>query len=96
MYDKSNTDIELTNRWVGTVASRLRLDSAELLALYDRKTDKHDSEMRTRELFKYSCHRGVSSTPTSMLNGAIIQGPPSTARAWLKLLTQVYAKQTAH
>ena len=87
MYDLSNSDDDLTNIWTGTVASRLRLNKDDLLLLFDRSKDTHDSEMRTRELFKYSAHRSVGSTPTSMLNGAIIQGAPSTARAWLKLLT---------
>lgn len=96
MYDLRNTDEQLTAIWIGTVASRFRLDKDELTLLFDRQNDKHDSEMRTRELFKYSAHRGVSSTPTFILNGATIQGPPSTANSWVKLLQGVYDKQTQH
>lgn len=84
--DFSYSDATLTDVWVSTVAQRFKFKAADLKLLYDRSKDTHNSEMRVRELFKYACHRSVNSTPTQMLNGAIIQGAPSTARAWLKLL----------
>ncbi len=52
---------------------------AELQNLYPWETDTHNSEMRTRYMWKYSASQGVAATQSMAVNGVMIQEPPFDA-----------------
>ena len=80
----------LVTAWTGMVSFAFGWPQAELEALYDWGTDTHNSEMRTRYMWKYSAEQGVSGTPYMAVNGIMIQEPPFDHVSMMKLLTDVY------
>ena len=44
-------------------------------------------------MWKYAASRGVSGTPTALVNGIILNSFPELADEWMSLLTDVYASQ---
>lgn len=80
--------------WTKQVADNFKWNQADLLALYSRDTDKHNSEMRTRYMYKYNSHHHVSGTPFAFVNGILLQSFPETAKDWMDMLTAVYSQTT--
>ena len=68
-------------------------NSTDLQNLYNWDTDTHNSEMRTRYMWKYSASQGVFATPSLAVNGIQVQEPPFDANSMLQLLTDVYNAQ---
>jgi hypothetical protein len=64
------------------VAQTFNLDKNELLTVYNSTADTHNSEMRTRYMWKYATSRGTSATPTAYVNGVQIQNWPEDQLAW--------------
>ena len=89
--DKSYNDLVVA--WCGMVSTAFGWNANELIALYDWDTDTHNSEMRTRYMWKYSAQEGVSATPSLSVNGVQIQEPPFDAGSMMKLLQDVYNSQ---
>ncbi len=81
---------ELISFWIQEVSESFGWDINTLESLFDYNTDTHNSEMRTRYMWKYAASKGVSGTPTFFVNGVMLQNPPSTADEWLQLLNDVY------
>ena len=96
MYDISRSIDNLIQTWTATVASRFFLDKEELRTLFSSRTDTHNSEMRTRTMYKYAAHKGVSGTPYYFVNEVKVVDYPKTADDWLKLLQKVYDSQKQH
>ncbi len=46
--------------------------------------------MRTRELYKYNTHHGVSGTPFAFVNGILLAKYPKSANDWLNMLNSIY------
>ena len=65
----------------------------DLVALYDWGTDTHNSEMRTRYMWKYSASQGVAATPSMAVNGIQVQEPPFDANSMMQLLQDTYNAQ---
>jgi hypothetical protein len=85
--DKSYNQI--VQDWTAQVANDFNLSQKTLTDLFDYNTDKHNSEMRTRYMWKYSTFRGTAGTPSAYINGVLLQIYPSSANEWLKLLKSV-------
>jgi hypothetical protein len=81
------------NDWTAQVAQDFNLQQKTLTDLFDYSTDKHNSEMRTRYMWKYSTFRGTSGTPTAYVNGVLLQIYPGSAKEWLAILNSVVAGQ---
>ena len=81
---------EFVDYWSDQVATALGLDYTTLLGLYDRDSDVHDTEMKTRAIWKYGAARGISGTPTALINGAKLDTIPATTDGWLQLLDEVW------
>ena len=79
--------------WSKQVAAHFGYKQDELYGIYDRATDKHDTEDKTRAIWKYGASRGVSGTPTAYVNGAKLDDVPNSAEEWITLLNTVYASQ---
>jgi hypothetical protein len=48
----------------------------DLLTVYDKTKDTHDSDWRTRENWKYAASIGVAGTPTGFVNGVMLDSFP--------------------
>mmetsp|Transcript_36213 Transcript_36213/g.35153 ORF Transcript_36213/g.35153 Transcript_36213/m.35153 type:complete len:80 (-) Transcript_36213:21-260(-) len=64
-----------------------------ILNEYDKETEVHDSENRTRLMFKYSLTKGVSGTPTVFVNDVMLDSLPFRADGWYTLLEDTYNSQ---
>ena len=84
---------EFQKYWAKSVSDEFGFDGVEVYGLYDRDTDVHDSESKTRAIWKYGAARGVSGTPTAFVNGARLDSIPSTPEGWVDLINSVYASQ---
>jgi hypothetical protein len=91
---KDTSQDDLIKSWTKQVADQFKLEQSDLLALYDRQNDKHNSEMRTRYMYKYNAHHHVSGTPFAFVNGILLQDFPETAQDWMDMLTAVWAQTT--
>ena len=56
------------------------------MALYDRKNDKHNTNERVRENWKYGASIGISATPQVMVNGVMVAEYPESAQQWKDFL----------
>lgn len=71
------------------VSSGLNLNSSDLAQVYTNQ-DTHNSESRTRYMWKYATSKGVSGTPSAFVNGVLLQEIPSDVSSWMSLLQDVY------
>lgn len=95
LNDKDRSDANLIEAWTATVAARFFLDRDYLRVMYT-KEDNHNSEARTRTMFKYASHRGITGTPQFLLNEVFLDNHPTTADEWLALLQKTYDSQKQH
>ena len=79
--------------WSKIVSDSLGLDYNTVLGLYDRDNDVHNTEMKTRDIWKYGSAKGVSGTPTAFINGVKLDSFPSTVEEWMDILGGVYQSQ---
>ena len=77
------------------VSSAFGWPQAEMIKLYSWDTDTHNSEMRTRYMWKYSASQGIAATPSMAVNGVEIQEPPFDHQSMMQLLQDVYNSQRA-
>lgn len=70
---------QIVDKWAQTVADNLKLDVNDLKAIYDYGTDTHNSEMRTRYMWKYTASRAVGGTPSAFVNGIRLVKIPNSA-----------------
>ena len=75
----------LIQSWTTQVASGLSLDLPTLQAIYTN-ADTHDSEMRTRYMYKYNTHHRNTGTPFLNVNGILIENFPTNATDWMTML----------
>ena len=79
--------------WTKNVAAAFSLNQADLLNVYSPAKDTHDSEWRTRVMYKYNTHHHASGTPFGYVNGILIEEYPATANEWMDMLFSVYNSQ---
>ena len=75
------------------IMSEGKLEPNELYNVYVPEDDIHDSENKTRAIWKYGAAKGVSGTPTAFINGVQLDTFPATSDAWLELLNSLQAVQ---
>ena len=63
----------------------------DIYDLYDRDTDVHNSEMKTRAIWKYGAAKGVSGTPTAFVNGVQLDSFPAGTDKWLAIFNDIYS-----
>ena len=63
---RQNFEIE----WSAQIEQVFGYAKDTIAALYNRDSDVHKSEDKTRAIWKYGAARGVSGTPTAFINGA--------------------------
>ena len=63
------------------------------MACYDRANDKHDTEDKLREMWKFATSRTVSGTPTTFLNGVKMDSTPFTVADWMTVLNTTLDSQ---
>ena len=74
------------------MAAEFKLDEATISALYG-SDDKHNTQWRIREMWKYATAKGVNATPTVFVNGVHLDSVPFSVDDWMKLLNQIYESQ---
>ena len=75
--------------WADKVNIRFGLDYDELIAIYDRPNDLHNTEDKTRAIWKYGAAKGVSGTPVAFINGVKLDVFPTSKDDWLTTLRAV-------
>jgi hypothetical protein len=78
--------------WTAQVAQALNLDQATLESLYG-PDDIYNTQMSTRELWKFGSTNGVFGTPTGFVNGVQLDSLPFTVADWMDMLNTIYASQ---
>ena len=89
--DKSENTLKFA--WTNAVSTALNIPQAELLTVFNGATDTHNSEMRTREMYKWNVHHHVSGTPFGFVNGVLLENFPEKADDWMTMLFSVYNSQ---
>lgn len=100
-FEQQDTVLSLTNMakdefvqyWSKQVSDEFGLDYDTILGLYDRDNDVHNTEMGTRDIWKYGSAKGVSGTPTAFINGVKLDSFPASTQDWLDTLQAVYESQ---
>ena len=62
--------------------------------MFDRANDKHNTNERVRELWKYGASIGVSATPQVVVNGVMVAEYPSSADDWAKFIDSLLVPAT--
>lgn len=83
----------IINLWTNQVGSGLNIPQADLLACYKSAYDQHNSETRTRQMYKWNVHHEVSGTPFGYVNGILLENFPEKAADWMTMLVSVYNSQ---
>lgn len=78
--------------WVTQVAANFKLTESDLSIIYT-SDDTHDSESRTRYMYKYNAHHHNSGTPFAYVNGILLENFPTSADDWTTMLQTVYDSQ---
>eukprot|EP00927_Polykrikos_kofoidii_P067899 TRINITY_DN63320_c0_g1_i1.p1 TRINITY_DN63320_c0_g1~~TRINITY_DN63320_c0_g1_i1.p1 ORF type:complete len:253 (-),score=35.96 TRINITY_DN63320_c0_g1_i1:81-773(-) len=65
------------------------ISEQDILNLFDESNDKHNSDERTREHFKYAVSVGAANTPTVTINGVRLDVYPASADRWKTLLNEL-------
>ena len=72
--------------WSQKVSDQFKLDYEGVLGIYDRDSDVHDTEMKTRTIWKYGAAKGVSGTPIAFINGVKLDSFPASKEDWIDTL----------
>merc|ERR1719273_1709141 len=80
-------------QWTAQVADAFDLKQEDLELCYDRSNDKHNTEGKLREMWKYATSNTVHGTPTALINGVKLDSNPSTVDGWLEVLNSVHNEQ---
>ena len=92
MADTTTSENDFVKSWAKTVNTKFsNIPEADILGLYDRATDKHNSNIRVREFWKYGMALGVSGTPTVFVNGVKVVDAPTTLETWTAFIEAMYA-----
>ena len=90
--DTKQSENEFVTGWSKMVNDRFpQISPDDIVALYDRANDKHNSNIRTRMLWKYGTAMGVNGTPTAFVNGVAVDDTPQTANAWNTFFEELLA-----
>ena len=91
-YDTSYDEIIAT--WASKVAMKFGYSVQNIIDLFDDDTDIHNSEMRTRYMFKWiTGTKHQSGTPWAYVNGVLLETFPTKAEDWMSMLDSVYQSQ---
>ncbi len=80
-------------QWVTKVSGHFQIPVQQLMDLYDDDLDTHNSEMRTRYMFKWRTFSHQSGVPFAYVNGVQLVQFPTTANDWMDVLNTVYDSQ---
>ena len=90
---KDLSENALILKWTYAVAGALNIPQAELLTVFNNAQDTHNSEMRTREMYKWNTDHHISGTPFGFVNGILLENFPEKAADWMTVLFSVYNSQ---
>ena len=79
--------------WSKLVADQLSLDYDAVRAIYDRDTDAHKTEEKTRVIWDYGKAKHVARVPSAFINGVKLDSFPGSADEWLNIFKAVYDSQ---
>ena len=84
---------QIVQGWVKNVSMALNINQTELASIYNPKSDTHQSEVRTRQMFKWNTSHRISGVPFGFVNGILIESFPQTVNDWMDILFTVYNSQ---
>ncbi len=67
---------QIIQGWIKNVSANLTIDQTELSNIYNPYKDTHNSESRTRQMFKWNTAHGNSGVPFGYVNGILIETFP--------------------
>lgn len=89
-WDHWNTDLadssistdDFIKKWAGMVHDKIpEINTDDLESLYGH-SDTHNSESRSRAMWKYAASRGISGTPQVYINGVLLDDYPMEEVDW--------------
>lgn len=86
---KDKSQEEIIEMLCEAVSNEFKYDKQELLDCFHYDTDKHDSEMRTRFMWKYGASKGVSGDPHAFVNGVHLNEWPGSADNWMTFFKDI-------
>ena len=75
--------------WSQTTSDAIGVPKSDIQNLFT-PLDTTDSNMRVRQMFKYSSSKGINWTPTVMVNDVTIINNPQTVYDWIGMLESLY------
>ena len=60
---------QMVQQWTAMVSQAFGWNQSDLLPLYNRDIDTHNSEHRVRYMWEYAVSQGIYNTPGLMVNG---------------------------
>ena len=83
---------DIIDQWTQFVAMNFNYTLADLQKVYTND-DTHDSEGRMRYMWKYAASRGITGTPSAIVNGVPLTDYPETVEDWISLIDSLYEAQ---
>ena len=86
------SDDDFAKKWAALIEKSFagKLKATDIMGLYNRDKDVHDSENRLREMWKYGASIGVSGTPSAFVNGVKLDSVPATIEDWEALFKPMF------
>ena len=90
LADTATSEDDFIQKWAANVESSLTgIKKEDIVALYDRSNDKHNTEDRLRAMWKYGTSIGVSGAPVAFVNGVKLDNYPTEEIDWKSLIQQL-------
>lgn len=86
---KNISENAIIKLWTLQVSAALNISQAELAQVYTN-SDTHDSEYRTRVMYKYNTASHASGTPFGYVNGILLENFPASVDEWTQVIFSVY------
>ena len=84
---------KIVQGWIKNVSTALTVNQTELTNIYDPTKDTHQSESRTRQMYKWNTANHISGVPFGFVNGILIETFPQTVNDWMTILFSLYNSQ---
>ena len=88
---KDLSENDFTKKWAALVdkAFASKIKEVDIMALYNKDKDAHNTDNRVREMWKYGASNGVSGTPTIFINGVKLDAEPAPVEEYDALFKSI-------
>ena len=88
---KDISENDFTKKWAKYISKAFdgKIKEEDIMALYNKEKDAHNTDNRVREMWKYGASIGVSGTPTTFINGVKIDAEPASVEEFDALFKSI-------